>query len=281
MLKEVKLQFTETGSMVLPVKGITVFVGPNNSGKSLVLREIEQLFNVHPFPSGLHIVTDYEIEWPTRASVSSILDKIKKRQPRTVPADQVVLGRIHPSEGRQTVQIAESKLLSRVDQQSDKNWFATQYLRWGVLRLDGRSRFNLTNDQSGGDLTAEPINILAHLFQDDSARKKVRDLVLDAFGLYFVVDPTNLGSLRIKLSADKPARDEQSLNAAARQYYSKATYIKEASDGVQAFTGIVTAVLSGEYHTVLIDEPEAFLHPPLLENWGRTLPHRQLAAAAH
>jgi predicted ATPase len=44
-----------------------------------------------------------------------------------------------------------------------------------------------------------------------------------------------------------------------------------ASDGVQAFVGIVCAVLWGDYRAILIDEPEAFLHPPLARKLGRQL----------
>jgi hypothetical protein len=139
------------------------------------------------------------------------------------------------------------------------------------LRLDGRSRFNLTNDQAGGDLLAPPANVLAHLFQDDVARKKVRELIKDAFGLTFAIDPTSLGALRIRLSRQGPLTDEQSLNEVARTFYKKALHIKDASDGVQAFTGIVTAVMSGEFHTILVDEPEAFLHPPLARRLGTNL----------
>jgi hypothetical protein len=110
-----------------------------------------------------------------------------------------------------------------------------------------------------------------HLFKDDAARLKVRALVKDAFGLNFVVDPTNLGQLRIRLSQDEPLDDEQSLNAEARKFYANAMHIKNASDGVQAFTGIVTALCSGDFHTILVDEPEAFLHPPLARKLGKNL----------
>lgn len=100
---------------------------------------------------------------------------------------------------------------------------------------------------------------------------KVRALVQDAFGLNFVVDPTQLGQFRIRLSKASPPADEQSLNESARSFYKQATHIKDASDGVQAFTGIVSAVMSGEFHTILVDEPEAFLHPPLARKLGKHL----------
>ncbi|MEL3889359.1 AAA family ATPase [Ferrovibrio sp. MS7] len=271
MLSSIKLKFTETGEISLPTKGITIFVGPNNSGKSLLLREIEAAFNIYPFPSQLQILVDYEIEWPTSENVQATISKAKYYSPPDLPIENILFRRISPGSGVETAQLNELDLLQIVKEKRDKRWMASQYLKWGVIRLDGRSRFNLTNDQDAGDLLALPNNMLSHLFRDDAARLKVRDLIKDAFGLYFVIDPTKLGQLRIRLSRQNPPSDEQSLNATAREYYKNATYVKEASDGVQAFTGIVSAVLSGEFHTILVDEPEAFLHPPLARKLGKNL----------
>ncbi|MCG8272389.1 ATP-binding protein [Aquamicrobium sp. NLF2-7] len=271
MLQSIDLDFTETGPISLPAKGITIFVGPNNSGKSLILRELEQAFNTHPFPTGLHILKDYQIEWPTLESMNSTLDKMKHFNNLNLPAGYVTLGRLNPSGGQETIQMDENDLFRIAGEKDDKNWMATQYLKWGVIRLDGRSRFNLTNDQQGHDLIGPSQNVLMHLFKDDLARQKVRALVKEAFALNFVIDPTNLGQLRIRLSDKEPLADEQSLNADARKFHADAVYIKDASDGVQAFTGIVTAICSGEFHTILVDEPEAFLHPPLARKLGKSL----------
>src|SRR5437667_142622 len=82
------------------------------------------------------------------------------------------------------------------------------------IRLDGRTRFELTSDRPTGDLLGRPQNILAHLFQDDSLRKDVREIIHDAFGVYFVIDPLAGGNLRIRLSEDPPTHDEQSLGHA-------------------------------------------------------------------
>jgi hypothetical protein len=268
MLESIRLKFTETGEFTLPGAGITIFVGPNNSGKSLILREVERAFVEHPFPPNLKILQDYELKWPDIEAVKTEIARFKSMEAPDYPADHVLVGRFNPNGGRETLGIGVESMLNIARQKADKRWWATHYARWGVLRLDGRSRFNLTNDQSGGDLLGPPQNVLAHLFQSDAARLQIRALVKDAFGLNFVIDPTHLGTLRIRLSNEIPLDNEQSLDLKARAYHAAAIHIKDASDGVQAFAGIVTAVLSGEFHTILVDEPEAFLHPPLARKLG-------------
>lgn len=271
MISTIVLKFTENADLNLPTSGITVFVGPNNAGKSLVLKELELAYQTHPFPTGLKILEDYDVTWPSNDELEKSLKGFERFAQPNMPVDHIAVGRIAPGGGLEQGTLNKPNIFERARDRSDKNWWATQFLRWGVLRLDGRSRFNLTNDQGTGDLLAPPQNVLAHLFQNDTARAKVRSWVLDAFQKYFVVDPTSGGTLRIRLSDSAPLADEQSLNLQAREYHRGATYIKDASDGVQAFTGIATAALSGEYHTILIDEPEAFLHPPLAKKLGKQL----------
>lgn len=177
---------------------------------------------------------------------------------------------IVPAQGVTSNQVQRHSLIQQF-KNHDKFWVASQFLKFFLLRLDGRTRFDLTIDRPTGDLIGQPQNILAHLFQDDELRKEVRKVVHDAFGVYFVIDPLNGGQLRIRLSPTAPTHDEQSLAKPAREFHRNATHIKEASDGVQAFVGLLTAVRSGDYRAMLIDEPEAFLHPPLARKLGHEL----------
>lgn len=262
MLETITLHFTDSPPLTLPADGITVFVGPNNSGKSLVLREIELAMSVYPFPEGLLVLKDYEVIWQPRDVIDDFIEKSKGTDDPNRPLNQRSISRINPNGGVEENNIDLASLYQVVEYRHDKHWYTTQFLKYGVIRLDGRSRFNLTNDQTAGDLLKPAQNLLGKLFRDDDARDLARRYVRDAFGTNVVIDPTHLGNLRFRLSNDKVPTDEQSLNNDARAFHKRAVHIKDASDGIQAYVGIIAAVVSGQFHTTLIDEPEAFLHPP-------------------
>ncbi|WP_454713617.1 ATP-dependent nuclease [Caulobacter segnis] len=274
MLQSIKLDFTDSESLILPMQGVTIFVGPNNSGKSLVLRELEEIF-VDQSERNRKIIGSFEFDWGDDEWFEGFISNAVAASPSNVPVGEVQFSRLNPFGGRDAVGIGVQSLknmrMAHNRNATHVRWWLNMVERWNVLRLDGRSRFQLTDDREGGDLLSPPQNILAHLFVDDSSRDRVRKSIKEAFGVYFVIDPTQLGRLRIRLSSEAPLGDEQSLNVAARVFHGKATHIKDASDGVQAFTGIITSVMSGDYRTVLIDEPEAFLHPPLARKLGRDL----------
>jgi predicted ATPase len=62
--------------------------------------------------------------------------------------------------------------------------------------------------------------------------------------------------------------EERGIHEEAVQFQGKAQLIDVASDGVKAFTGMVSELIAGDPKVVLIDEPEAFLHPSLAFKLG-------------
>jgi AAA domain, putative AbiEii toxin, Type IV TA system len=271
VLESISLKFTELAQpLLVPAQGVTIFVGPNNSGKSLVLREIEQDVSSYARIAA-KILGDFEIIWISGEQLNDDIAKLIKKAPVGTSPDYVHVGRFNPNGSRDTQNVPHDALRAHVKERNDKRWLASQFLRFFLIRLDGRTRFELTNDRPRGDLLGVAQNMLMHLFQDEEARKKVREIVFDAFGVYFTIEQLSADGLRIRLSPTEPEESEQHWSKAAREFHGKATYLKETSDGVQAFVGIVCAVLSGDYRAILIDEPEAFLHPPLARKLGHQL----------
>ena len=271
MLESVSLKFTELAEPLhVPAQGVTIFVGPNNSGKSLVLREIEQDISSNA-RIATKIVDDFEIVWLSEQQLDDDIARLTKKAPIGTSPDRVYVGRFSPDGNLVAGNVPHAELRSYMQSHREKRWLASQFLRFFLIRLDGRTRFELTNDRPRGDLLGPAQNMLMHLFQDEDARKKVRDIIFDAFGVYFTVEQLSANNLRIRLSPTEPDENEQHWSDAAREFHRKALHIKEASDGVQAFVGIVCAVLSGDYRAILVDEPEAFLHPPLARKLGHQL----------
>jgi ABC-type cobalamin/Fe3+-siderophores transport system ATPase subunit len=268
MFEWISLSFTELPQPVrISAQGVTIFVGPNNSGKSLVLRELEQDVSSHTRIAA-KLLNDFELAWLSEEQLGSDISKLTRRAPVGTSPDLVYVGRFGPDGALQASTAPEKNLREYMREHTNKRWLTSAFLRFFLIRLDGRTRFELTNDRPRGDLLSPAQNMLVHLFQDNNARKRVRDIIFDAFGVYFTIEQLSAQNLRIRLSQTEPDADEQNWSESARTFHAKAVHIKEASDGVQAFVGILCAVLSGDNRAILVDEPEAFLHPPLARKLG-------------
>jgi hypothetical protein len=79
--------------------------------------------------------------------------------------------------------------------------------------------------------------------------------------------------LRFRISAVAPRSnlEERGIHEEAVNFHRVALDIQLASDGVKAFTGMMLELIAGDPSIVLIDEPEAFLHPALSHKLGREI----------
>lgn len=252
-----------------------MLVGPNNSGKSLALREIEQWCRGRDelasvireitvdFPDSIDQVI--ELVGPLRGAPppNSGLgpDDLWIRQPDLRDPATPLSGQIRIDQFRRSLQRCPDSVLRH------------GLLRFFTARLDGRTRFALADVKESINLLGPPKNYLQALFQNDEARHRVMSLTADAFGRYFTIDPTAMTQLRIRMSSRPPddSAEEQALDDRARSYHRVAPLLTELSDGVQAFVGLVSAVIGLPHRIMLIDEPEAFLHPPLARRLGADL----------
>ncbi|HEY0019888.1 MAG TPA: ATP-binding protein [Longimicrobium sp.] len=295
MLKTVALRFgaddQDTPLRFTPGP-MTVFVGPNNSGKSLALREIEDFIDSGG-ESLRHIVRRLELLLPPDEEIE---DMVLLRAVGEGDAEGTVrvLRLRHTGEvwRRRATDVAEPIVEQELDLEAllqaaaysgnpsdeDLERLCRDFLALFTLRLDGQTRLTLLQPQAAGDPEAHPTNHLGALFRDDEARERIREITADALGLYFVIDPTEGTHFRVRMSDRAPMDDEeeQSISDRSRAFHGRATDIDQMSDGIRAFTGLTAAVLSDDYRIMLVDEPEAFLHPPLVRKLGKRL--TQLAA---
>jgi hypothetical protein len=274
MIKTIHLKFGKgAGSAPASIETtpVTVFVGPNNSGKSQVLAEIQH-YCLNGDRDTVRLILD-SVEFQGLAhDVAHTRIKPLTLQPQigeSISASDIVIGK-----RGQRMQVNKDRLLSLLaNPNSQHNEFCAWYLRHNTLMLNGANRINLVNEQNAGDLLLPAHNSLHALFRDDDARAQVRRIIHEAFGLYFVIDPNNIGKLRIKLASRAPStrQEEQGWDEGARRFHEAALPIGRTSDGVKAYTGMITEIIAGDPIVLLIDEPEAFLHPSLSFKLGKEI----------
>ena len=250
---------------------VTVFVGPNNSGKSKVLSEIERYCRTGEKDPRAVILEDVCFSGLSATSADLAIERISQlpHLDESLQLDHIIVGSRNE---RQQVPLAELRRHMQLPT-GNLGAFCHWFLKHNTLSLDGRNRINLVNEQEAGDLQRPAQSSLQVLFRDEAKRQEVRRIIADAFETFFVIDPTNLGRLRIRLS-DKPPNDEieeRGIHAAAIAFHAGAQLIDQASDGVKAFSGIVAELIAGDPSVVLIDEPEAFLHPSLASKLGNEI----------
>ena len=247
------------------VTTLTIFVGPNNSGNSLVLREIENSTasssDAPPFEIIQTII-------PEQVTAEAAACRLKLRAQGDVSDTRSLeILKYLPNGSTESRYLDLSAACQGIGKGDAR---LTLYLLvWlSMLRLDGGTRLELVSPQSQGDLIQPPRNHLAALFVNDASRQRMREITNDAFGLFFVIDALNSGQLRVRLSKRAPSdtQEERSLDQRSRDFHAAAKEITEFSDGVKAYTGISAAVLSSDYKVILIDEPQRLLYPALREN---------------
>ncbi|CRM59119.1 putative ATPase [Pseudomonas sp. 24 E 1] len=271
MITNLKLKFGRTPTSEpedIPVPPITVFVGPNNSGKSKVISEIAAYCSIGAHQPNNLILDNITFEDTSEEKTLEIIQKyeLPLSPGEALPEGHILFG---SRRGRNQLSLEALKKFIAHPQENSRS-YCQWFLSHATLMLDGSSRINLINEQIAGDLQQAAQTSLQVLLRDDTKRHEVRRIIYEAFNTNFVVDPTFLGKLRIRLSERPPTNniEERGIHAEAVAFHSAALPIELSSDGVKAFTGIITELIAGDPGIVMIDEPEAFLHPSLASKLG-------------
>ena len=274
MIKTLSLKFGRAPGLpaeTLRTTPVTVFVGPNNSGKSKILAEIHQYCTSGQRNVSNVIVDRVSFEGLSRDYAKDRIQRVTLRPHvnETLQPDHVIVGKSGSRNQVPRAELLDSML--RPDNQAHR--FCGWYLAYNTLMLDGQSRINLVGEQKAGDLLGTPQTSFQVLFQDNRRRREVRRIVRNAFKAHLVIDPTKLGTLRLRLSPTAPTSEveERGIHEESVRFHGAALPIQLASDGVKAFAGMITEIIAGDPAVLLIDEPEAFLHPALSFSLGKEI----------
>ncbi|TDY36134.1 ATP-binding protein [Janthinobacterium sp. 75] len=243
-----------------------ILVGPNNSGKSQTLREI---YSICKTGKTDHTVVISDLELLKDGSVELLKEFFE------IHGDLVGVNYQYKN-----WQINEGHIQFWNDD------FLIHGIADGFIKnISASERLTICNQQSSiapGEQKSRP----QHVLYDDSAlMKKISGLFRRAFGKDIMFDYR--GGSRIPIHVGELPSLDSNIDRVGDEYVQairKNPPLDLQGDGMKSYAGILFDAVVSEVDMTLIDEPEAFLHPPQMRRLGETLAAEvkgQLIVATH
>lgn len=254
---------------VIKVGKFTLLVGPNNVGKSQTLKDIHR-----------KLLKGHKAE-------TTLIDSIKIDRPETfeklyegldIRVDTMNIGH-HiidsvTSDFEQTnqnsmirVQLEPHKL--QFEQRSDLDYTYLGMSKFRVFYMDSESRLRIAS-KSVNYIPQEtsPKNLLQALYGSSGEfDEKLKTAFQSTFGMDIRLDYSSGLELRLAISKEfeQIPEDPRTAYPIMKQYPS----IEHQGDGFRSFVAVVLSLLLSKDKVVLLDEPEAFLHPEQARRLGK------------
>lgn len=254
----------KTGKTV-PLGRLSVQIGPNNSGKSQTLRDISTKFSSPTTTT--KVVEKIELEKP--ATFDELLEGTTRQFLGGADDECEVRG----LQGNLTSghnQRLRYKDLSRDFAQHDKfDFLIPQLGRFWVALLDAESRLGIARHCESYNANSESPSTLLHcLYGENHGREdRLRAVFKEIFGLDIRLDYTSLKQFSLRVAEDfgeVPLDPRQ-----ARPVLERFNPLDLEGDGYKSFVGVVLSLLFCSNRVILLDEPEAFLHPMQARQLGQ------------
>lgn len=241
-----KIEFSGGQTVVLKDSSILIIVGPNNAGKSSVLREIrDHLQERYVFGP---VLRDAEIR------VSGTVDAFK----RQIEAAGISTEKI----GVIKIGYAEYDL-KYVDEEFKRGFVGSKVIPLLVSYLGAEERLQLCDPCSRGDyLRSAPKNPMQWLELDDVAEARISEIFEKTFGAKLVLNTVAGDKLMLHVARDDELKEDFENTRAYAKWLASLPRLHRQGDGMRSFAGTLMSLLVHPTTVVLLDEPEAFLHPP-------------------
>lgn len=278
-----ELEFVE-GTVIKP-SSLTVIVGPNNSGKSRVLKDIEGHIVgrerspvlvsrlIHTLPKNVNELLDaYPLNIHRNNSDQYFL--------RSLASDMQSQYELHVGPAwRKNIETAIESAGANLSVQL-ASWIGPAV----VSLFSTESRLQLIKESPTGDSAMTESLLKALYFEGSRAEDAIRPLVSQAFGKDIRLDFSQLTKLLIRIGDDLSDAPVDARDCAG--YYKDVEKLDDQGDGIRSFVATVLAIMVGRRPILLLDEPEAFLHPPQAYRLGEVIAEqstegRQTFVATH
>jgi hypothetical protein len=256
-LRVKSLRFSGTDEQVsIGDSDLIVLIGPNNAGKSLALREIASAIDQR---QETKVLAEIEID---RQGTEADLLRWLTETGRLV--DSPGLGQGVVGEG------AGFRALSEVTRAWHHPEGLSMHSFLFLVLLNAESRLQLTGRVGAIAIRdGHASTPLQRLLLDHAAEDRLSQAVSKAFGSSVTL--TRAGGADLQLLLGETVAEARVDNPAYVEELRALPTVEDQGDGMRSFVGILLTLIATSYKLVLIDEPEAFLHPPQAREIGRQL----------
>jgi predicted ATPase len=270
-----KVKFNDGTELKFAPNDIVVIVGPNNSGKSEALRGIRDKIAAAAAPNP--VVSSVEVQ--RKGSSEDLLAWLDTWAIKTKVAPDTFSYR---SLGRD---VQSARIRKHWENESHS---VGDLARWFCHMLTTEDRLGVGNAPAAIALSHEPPQHPIHFMRRDRAVETLlSDRFRSAFGVDLIVhrDAGNTIPLHV---GQRPAleKEEERSDLSYIEKVEALPTLQTQGDGMRSYAGVLLATSVAKETIMLIDEPEAFLHPPQARLLGKAmvdqrLPSRQLFIATH
>lgn len=244
---------------------ISILVGPNNVGKSQTLRDIQQRMQ-----SGIasKFVLLKEIKFHKPATLEAFLANLKVVDSVHNIGSKRIVGINTNLTNQDSLEVPQQYLMQQFNNHTDLNWTLGNLSKFKVSHLDSTTRLNLiqTTDSFNPDKD-DPANILQSLFLNKQNEELLMLAFKEAFGMEVMLDFSGLRDFCLRVARQFPVIPDDPRKAyPITKEFNK---IDDQGDGFRSFVGIVLSLLFSKDRIILLDEPEAFLHPAQARYLGK------------
>ena len=244
------ITFSGGQEIPLEVDSVFILIGPNNSGKSRALSEIQQAL-ANPGAAGAVI-----------SAASSVREG--EQEDLTLWLQDNYPSRLAPGGALQFLTKGGEVQASQIEgiwQQGDALPALQAFL---VHRLGTEERLVIARRARAIDPYQTQPQAYIHMLQvNDNLRRRVSQEVRNAFGTDIVINWGAGPQVGFHVGQE-PYRDADR-DRVSEPYLAELNRLPQLDvegDGIRSFVGALLAGLCGAHPVLLIDEPEAFLHPP-------------------
>ena len=263
------ITFSDGTTIDLDPADIVVLVGPNNAGKSEVLRELDRVFVRN---RQLTVLKSYKIQ---KVGTKESFEKLTRKH-----------GQIKRGKGSTTLSGYQWSV-SLENQDIQQFWpdDIAPFKSMFCLKIPTETRITGSNPANAINFRDEPLQHPIHiLIEDDKLEIEISKYFHRAFHDDLVLDHTPAKKISLLVGTrpiPDPKTGEDRLSKTYRdRVYDLTTPLAQQGDGMRSFASVILHLLAPITASILLlDEPEAFLHPPQARLLGEIIATKKSSQA--